>query len=73
VRNVQLPTDVGGEKNHASYKLLQNWIENVANIHAKKKSTALAGMQPQDLEKLMAEWPEQMDQVLSSEEVFCSN
>jgi hypothetical protein len=61
VRTVELPLQGGNEKNHASFKLLQSWVDNVTNIHAQKKSITMNGMQPQDVEKLMAEWPEELD------------
>jgi hypothetical protein len=49
---------------------LQSWIENVTNIHSQKKSSLLSAIQPQDLEKLMAEWPERMDEALTVEQVL---
>ena len=73
VRSVQLPLEGGSEKNHASFKLLQNWVDNVTNIHAKKKSSALSGMQAQDVEKLMEEWPEPIDNALSQDQVPKTN
>lgn len=70
VRSVQLPLVGGDEKNHAAYKLMQSWIQNVTSLHSKKKAQGSTAMQVNDLEKLMAEWPVEIDHAISSNQVL---
>jgi hypothetical protein len=70
VRTIELPIQGNSEKNHASFKLVQSWVDHVSQIHAQKKSTSLNGMQTKDFELLMAEWPEELDEAISNEKVY---
>jgi hypothetical protein len=62
VRTIQLPIIANDEKNHAAYKVLQNWVDTVSTMYAKKQKTK--GVDPSSIEKLMAEWPTEIDNAI---------
>ena len=71
VRSIKLPPfaknmDAGKT---ASHKTLQNWIDSVTDLQQKKNRSSGLGLkgasQVDELEKLMAEWPVEVDLALS--------
>ena len=58
----------GSDKNHASHKLVQNWADNVSDLHSKKTKPG-SGIASKDLEGLMAEWPSEIDRMYPNLEV----
>lgn len=71
VRSIRLPpfsNNMDANKS-APHKALQNWIDTVADLQTKKNRPTGAGSKGaslvDDLEKLMAEWPSEIDSALT--------
>lgn len=71
VRSIKLPPfskNLDANKS-APHKALQNWIDTVADLQAKKNrpsgSGSMGAALTNDLEKLMAEWPPEIDSALT--------